>query len=420
MTLDISPGVARYVRGDHGRLRQILFNLLGNALKFTDSGAIHLKASPFTIREREGETVSGANQTVSLLFSVKDTGVGIAEEQQGLIFDSFTQGETHFSREFGGTGLGLAISKRLVGMMGGGIRVESRLGEGSEFMFTVSFEKGDPGLADSPEYLPEDPRLEGGPPLRILLAEDNQINVKVAAQYISRLGHTLKTAANGNMALSLLSRERFDLVLMDVEMPEMDGYEATRRIRRGEAGEHNRNIPVIAMTAHALLEFREKAEMEGMNDFLTKPVEFKELIEIITRNARAESASSLERAGDTECIAKNSALNYKEALERLGGDEELLAELNDIFAAEIPPAMAQFEEALELQDMPRIAGLAHSLKGGSLSVGAAGCHRLASELEQAARNSASDRVAPLIGQLIDELKIVMELLAPQQNISTGS
>ncbi len=273
LTLDQAAGLPQYLKGDSARLRQILVNLIGNALKFTDSGSIRITAA----RMKEAQS-----SELGLIFSVSDTGIGIPKNRQEKIFESFNSADSSLSRKYGGTGLGLSICRYLAELMKGKIWVESEEGRGSTFFFTAVFQPGDknhiPAEAAPPESKPSDRSL------KILLAEDNLLNAKLASAFLAKMGHSSVTAGDGREVLAALSEESFDLILMDVEMPDMDGLEATIRIRKGEAGEKNRYIPVIAMTAHALTEFREKCEAAGMNDFVSKPVNFSLLAAVIRKN----------------------------------------------------------------------------------------------------------------------------------------
>jgi CheY-like chemotaxis protein/anti-sigma regulatory factor (Ser/Thr protein kinase) len=248
-----------WVEGDVTRIRQVLLNLLSNAVKFTDRGSVEIRTRVQFIDQKECE----------LLFSVRDEGIGITEEQQRKLFQPFSQAEDSTARKFGGTGLGLAICKRLVEMMGGQIGVTSRYGEGSLFWFTVRVQ-----LAESPKMLTaaEEPRVILRQPetARILLVEDNKINQKVALLMLQNLGYSVDLAQNGTDALLALDCKHYDLVLMDCMMPLMDGFEATRRLR-GLGGPCT-TLPVIAMTASAFDDDRVACLTAGMNDFIAKPV----------------------------------------------------------------------------------------------------------------------------------------------------
>ena len=250
------------VKGDPLRLRQILVNLLANAIKFTRQGGITFKL----------ESQKSSTSDFSLLFSISDTGIGIPAHQQAFIFESFTQTAQSITREFGGSGLGLAISQRLAGLMGGHIRLESKVDQGSTFYFSVSLPAGSPHKI--PTKTTYSTKLASK---KILVVEDNHFNLKVTQNFLEHLGHQADSAVNGELALEILKEKSFDMVLMDIEMPVMDGLESARRIRSGEAGEHNRSIPITALTAHVLPEYQKKCKDVGINEFLSKPLDLKVL-----------------------------------------------------------------------------------------------------------------------------------------------
>ena len=268
----IAADVPETLRGDPGRLRQVLLNLLGNALKFTEKGEVRV----------EVQLAQPANGDEAWLrFAVRDTGIGIAPKMQSAIFESFTQADGSTARRYGGTGLGLTISRRLVEMMAGRIWVESDLGRGSTFYFTARF--GVPGAgeaAEASEGAQAQVTRELCSGLRILLAEDNVVNQKLVVRLLEKQGSAVVVANNGREALERLDRESFDLVLMDVQMPEMDGFEATAAIRGREelSGKHT---PIIAMTAHAMQGDRERCLEGGMDGYTAKPIRLGELFEAI-------------------------------------------------------------------------------------------------------------------------------------------
>ncbi|RKD89957.1 response regulator [Mangrovibacterium diazotrophicum] len=271
-SITVSDSVPVLITGDPLRLKQILINLLNNAFKFTEKGFVKLNVS------LEGIT----NNNYKLRFEIEDSGIGISNENQSKLFKSFTQADTSTTRRFGGTGLGLAICKRLTHMMKGEIGVESELGKGSLFWFTSVFEPVVSGKR------PENPNafvISGDGPLRILLAEDNEINAKVSMLCIRKLGHKVMLARNGIEALELFHDNEFDIVLMDVQMPGMDGVEATQEIRRIEKTSGvEKGIPIIAMTANKYSDDIRLFLKSGMNDHLGKPFKPTELDVVIKRN----------------------------------------------------------------------------------------------------------------------------------------
>ena len=270
----------QHVRGDPGRLRQVLVNLTGNAVKFTDSGRVEIR-------------VTGPQEGDRYRFEVSDTGIGIAAQDQAGLFQAFHQVDNSSARRFGGTGLGLAISKQIVELMGGEIGVSSRPGEGSIFWFTVALapapeplavqaESGQPAAARTAPQETAEADLEraGIDPARLLVAEDNAVNQMVAEGMLENLGYRCDIVVNGREALDALSRNEYAAVLMDLHMPEMDGYEASRQIRRLHTKRH---IPIIAMTASVMKSDRLACIDAGMDDYLSKPVGVEELDKVLKR-----------------------------------------------------------------------------------------------------------------------------------------
>ncbi|MBN2173198.1 MAG: tetratricopeptide repeat protein [Bacteroidales bacterium] len=265
---EIAGNIPRFVIGDPDALRQILYNLIGNAIKFTDKGEVDISVKL--------EENAGPDDKIKLCFAVEDTGIGISKLKQKLIFMDFTQVDDTSRRKYGGAGLGLTISKHFIEMMQGNIWVESDKGKGSRFLFTVHL------LVDKKKSIKtvvqKPPNIKT---LHILVAEDNLLNAQVVVAFLKRLGHTSRVAGNGIEAVNLLSKEDFDVVLMDIEMPEMDGIEATETIRAGKNGIRNPKIPIFALTAHALKDYEQKSFIAGMDNYLTKPVDIDRLEEVL-------------------------------------------------------------------------------------------------------------------------------------------
>jgi signal transduction histidine kinase/ActR/RegA family two-component response regulator len=277
LTCEILPDVPERVVGDLNRLRQIIINLVGNAIKFTARGQVGLRIS------LDSQTADD----LQLHFVVTDTGMGIAEEKQQLIFEAFSQADGSTARKFGGTGLGLSISTQLVALMGGKIWVESALGRGSQFHFTGSFGEASQVVEGVSSSVPLSlAAATTQRRLRVLLAEDNAVNQKIAMRVLEKHGHNVTVAADGRMALAALDRATFDVVLMDVQMPEMDGFEATATIR-GHERETGIHLPIIAMTAHAMPGDRERCIAAGMDSYIAKPIKAAELIELLEKFAGA-------------------------------------------------------------------------------------------------------------------------------------
>ena len=280
LTCQVEPDVPMLLRGDAGRLCQILANLGGNAAKFTNRGNIQIQVS---VEKRE-------KRNITLRFSVSDTGIGIPANRLKALFTPFTQADGSTTRKYGGTGLGLAISKQLAQMMNGKIGARSVPGVGSTFWFTARFEKVPDKQAEEEvldSKVQKAPEACGAPSLpdkvRILLVEDNPVNQRVALAMLKKLGIRTDVAANGQEAVQALQTVTYDLVLMDCQMPEMDGFEATRAVRQKESAASSPSIPIIAMTASAMQADREKCLQAGMSDFIAKPVQQGELAEMLAR-----------------------------------------------------------------------------------------------------------------------------------------
>ena len=531
----LGPEVPHHIVGDPLRLRQILVNLIGNAIKFTEEGEIVVKVEK--VGEEEGKVV--------LHFSVSDTGIGIPKEKQGKIFESFTQADASTTRKYGGTGLGLAISKHLVEKMGGRIWVESEVGKGSTFHFTIrcpvaegkreevvpqpiegirvlivddnptnrlilretvsawglipaeagsgsatleklkeaagkgkpfqlllldrrlpdmdGFElakrvkempeyrslpmillssdekKGDRELAKQlgiretllkpirrsklynalmevfvtrPEETTKETKLVSalkGKPLRILLAEDNPVNQKLAVRLLEKQGWQVTVASNGREAVELASKDSFDLILMDVQMPEMDGLDATRVIR-GKEKETGRHVPIIALTAHAMKEDRERCLQAGMDAYVPKPIKVQELFKVIEEILPEvpEPQETLEEKPTPSEAERTTPLegpsfDMEKALDMAGGDEEFLKELVGIYLSDCPEKLSKIRQAIEAQDNQTLYETAHSLKGASGNLGLTRAYELALELERKGKEGRTEGAEKVFRALEEEI-----------------
>jgi CheY-like chemotaxis protein len=275
----ISDHVPTTVLGDGHRLQQILTNLVGNAIKFTSHGSVNVVIDS----EQNGPHWN------RLHVKVIDTGVGIPKNKQKTIFDAFSQADYSTTRNFGGTGLGLAITTQLVELMGGTMTVDSMPGQGSTFHFTANF-----GVCETQEkeQQPEDTESPECRPLNVLLAEDNRVNQRFAQRLLEKQGHQVTIAEDGRKAVELTKQIVPDVVLMDIQMPELDGYQATQAIRRLQAN-GMAYVPIVAMTAHAMKGDREKCLEQGMDDYVTKPVRKAELFRVLANvTSQAPAAAS--------------------------------------------------------------------------------------------------------------------------------
>jgi two-component system, sensor histidine kinase and response regulator len=551
---DISPDLPELVAGDPGRLRQILLNLVSNAIKFTAHGEVALKA----------QIDAEDDDSRVIRFTVADTGIGIPEEKQEFIFSPFTQADSSTTREYGGTGLGLTICARMVAMMGGRIWLESEVGRGTQFHFTVRLKlsgkkaesdvmvpletlnglrilvvddnktnrrilhgmltrwgarttcaaSGSEALSEldaacsaarpyqmvltdmhmpgmdgfglvqeircRPEILPVTvvmltsaghsgdaehcrklgihsylykpvrrqellaailralghpqttpsplevtPAMPQARSLHILLAEDNRTNQTVATRMLQKMGHSTMVAGNGKEALLLLTTRRFDLILMDIQMPEMDGLTATRKIRESEK-ETQGHLPIIAMTAHAMKGDRERCIEAGMDGYVSKPISSKEVAEAIAGIARLQGEGtpviSLEASQrDAMLLTAPSRIvwNMGETLERLGGDEKLFHEVIEIFLDDVPKHMASLRRAIAAGDAEAVEGAAHTLKGELGYLGISEVSQKARELEEFGSNSDLRFAADLYATLASELSELLTSMRSTMGANPG-
>ena len=399
LTCRVEADVPDEVVGDAMRLRQVLLNLVGNAIKFTPAGAVRVdcRLQMADCGLAGGDSASNLQSAIChLQFSVRDTGIGIPLDKQRIIFNAFEQADGSVTREYGGTGLGLAICTRLVGLMGGTLAVDSAPGQGSTFTFTAVF--GRPSAADpsSPPLaaavLPLPPTAVGRP-LRVLLAEDNPVNQTLVVCRLEQWGHAVVVAGNGREAVQAYSSQPFDLVLMDVQMPEMDGFEATAVIRQQER-QRGRHTPIIALTAHAMKGDRERCLEAGMDDYLAKPIRVEELVRVLSSVVRSQQSGVSEDTSPTRqqgrlpdsCLPTPEAvLDRAEMERRIGGDRKLLRRLADVFAVECPRLLSELRAAAAAADAPRIRLAAHTLKGMVGTLGGMAAYREALDLEMLAR-----------------------------------
>ncbi len=391
LVIETGEDVPRWLKGDLVRLRQALYNLLGNACKFTDAGEVRV-----SVRRPAWEEDRRPEEVVPLEFLVSDTGCGIPQDKREAIFESFRQADSSITRRYGGSGLGLAITKRLVELMGGAIWTERREGGGSDFHFMVLLEPGQ-GPGSVPASAAE-PATAGGQarPLRVLVGEDNRINAQVAQKALAGMGHRVTLAGNGREALERLAAGSFDLVLMDLQMPVLDGLEATRRIRAGAAGAHNRDIPIIALTAHALAESRRQAEEAGMDEFITKPVDFRQLDGLMARLADGRAPAPPAAAGpapEPESGGDEAVLDHMGVVSRMGGDHDLVLEVYELFDRQMDDDLAKMRSLWEAGQGEDLSRAAHAFKGVAATIGALKAQRLALELERAARDGGGEQEA---------------------------
>jgi CheY-like chemotaxis protein/HPt (histidine-containing phosphotransfer) domain-containing protein len=367
---------------DSGRLRQVVSNLVGNALKFTEAGRVDVTV----------EAGPAGPGEVELRLAVKDTGIGVAPDKLQTIFEPFVQADGSMTRKYGGTGLGLTISRRLSRLMGGHAWAESTPGRGSTFFFTarglvVEDDKVTRWQGDKVTEEEAGPPVTLSSPLRVLLAEDHPVNQQVAALLLQRLGHSVAIVGSGRAALAALAAEAFDLVLMDVQMPDLDGLEATAALREREKST-GRRVPVIALTAHAMKGDRERCLAAGMDAYLTKPLQ----PEALRQALRGLCGGVGHQPG-------GPVLDRAAFLARVGGQVGLVRQVVEMFEADWPRRVAALRGALAAEDAAGLAKIAHGAVGALGALAAQEAVGTASRLEALARGGDLASVAGSLAEL---------------------
>ncbi len=379
--------------GDPLRIGQILINYLGNAIKFTDAGEISLKACLLT----------QSAEHIEVRFEVRDTGIGLDDEQQARVFEAFEQGQSSTTRKYGGTGLGLTISRHLANMMGGTVGVTSIKGSGSTFWFTVKlkFDRNPRSVllaTDTADFRRE---------ATILLVEDNEINQEVAKELLETTGLTVELANHGAEALNMVKNRRYDLILMDMHMPIMDGLEATRLVRQLP---NCQTLPIIAMTANAFQEDRQECLNAGMNDFLAKPVDPDMLFAMLSRwlpdNRDIPNPPPLEKVNPDKSLVLDTAIGLRSFAGKHHSYEKMLRRFVDSHLDDA----RKIVEAVEADDMETARRLAHTLKGVAATLGLEQVRAMAAILEQSIK-SAGERSA--IAASCDPLRLALARAATE-------
>jgi len=407
LTQRMAPDTPTPLRGDPNRLRQILNNLIANAIKFTETGEVTLDVEP----------VAAADGKAKIRFSVSDTGIGIHPKEAQSLFAAFVQADSSTTRKYGGTGLGLAISKQLVEMMGGeiGFVIPTPNGGGATVSFTAIFETRDAAASSSVDVRPtpdfvgrigsrrDVPAAVGPPPsnVRILVAEDNRVSQTVALMQLKKLGYTADLVSNGAEAVAAMDRHRYDLVLMDCEMPTMDGYEATRRIRASKGAD----VPIIALTAHAMLGERDNCIRHGMNDFLAKPIDMQRLAGLLTKwLAKPSLANPVVAAAPAAAEPALAVFDSAAFFERVLEDRELGEEVLREFVGHVPLQLGRLERTMVDANAAGARAQAHSLRGAATTVSADRLSAIAREMERAAGAGELTIVGDYLARAIEEFE----------------
>lgn len=389
LSCNIEPDVPTYLVGDQGLLSRILINLIGNAIKFTQRGAVSLSVSQHAI---DGERVT-------LRFAVRDTGIGIPLERQAAIFSPFTQADGSTTRKYGGTGLGLAICRQLAELAGGEIWLESEPGKGSLFWFTMPLQK-QTSVIITPQRISETgtSRSPETGDIRILLAEDNAINQKVALSMLAKLGYSADVVDNGIEAIKALEASEYDLVLMDCMMPDMDGFEATAIIRDPASRVLNHHVPIIAMTANAIKGDREKCLEAGMDDYISKPVTKGILSETLQRWRNERGVANSDQPHESG-LSPRQLLNLVDILDRIDNDRKFVKMILEESLVEVQKHLDRLIELCGDDDIIAIRHQTHIIKGIAANLSTELLRDLAEEMENTAKNDDLQHVRQLLPQM---------------------
>ena len=434
LIFDVADNVPTALIGDPLRLGQILLNLTGNAVKFTESGQIAVRVEQAPKEHGNKEQKEGAFNNTMLRFTVSDTGIGMTPEQAGRLFQAFSQADGSTTRKYGGTGLGLTISKRLVEIMGGAIHVKSEHGRGSSFIFTAgfgvqseaqkTFHEIPADIMDAlirrhhPQILDALKDIEGA---KILLVEDNAINQQVATELLEQAGMVLTVAQDGLKGLEVVQASFFDLVFMDIQMQVMDGYTATREIRKWEEALPNKGegerprIPIVAMTANAMMGERGKCIDAGMDDYLSKPIDPDQLYAILLKwikpGERELPLLPKQPVSDKEEVTlplELQGIDVTSGLNRVLGNKKLYREVVLKFCSTYAQATNDIHNFIANDDISTALRLAHSIKGTAGNIGAGELQMAAAVVESALRENDVRNIGALLNVFNQKLEIVIK------------
>ncbi|MCW9046683.1 MAG: ATP-binding protein [Gammaproteobacteria bacterium] len=385
----IDKNIPAVLRGDPVRLKQILSNLIGNAIKFTNNGSVTLRIE---LEQQEDQP----DNIINLNISVNDTGIGIHPEQQARLFSPFQQGDSSITRRYGGTGLGLVITQRLVALMGGKIELSSIPDQGSTFSINIKLEKpADLSLNSASHESPVSTKNfeKNISDLRVLVVDDNSINLKVATTLLENEGARVTSADSGSKALYIIENHKFDIILMDLEMPDMSGIETTRIIR--ESRLCSEDTPIIALTAHAFSDISVDVIESGMNDLLAKPYKPQTLFEIINSWMSHNNKQLLEDSLNKNEHELLQTYNYESAIETVGGDSNIAKELLNDFLDSLIEFEKSINDAHKNSNYEKLYDLTHKLSGSTSAIGAFALHAETITLQNLLKQK------PLSDKLID-------------------
>ena len=382
--------------GDPARLRQVVTNLMGNAVKFTATGSVRLDIS--SCRRDDGR--------VDMLFRVDDTGIGIDEAHIGKIFEKFTQADSSTTRKYGGTGLGLTICKLLAEAMGGRIGVESRVGKGSSFWFTVPLPLADAlqnerlsnANQNNTNLTAKDIAMDVSA-CRVLVVDDHPVNLFIAKKLLTKLGFQhIETADDGKTALEESAKTPFDLIILDCQMPGMDGYEVSRALRAREEGS-GRRIPIVAMTANAMVGDREKCVEAGMDDYVSKPIDAARMREVLAKWLGGGGLTAKDEAS----VAVDPPVDMAHLRSHIGDDEEEHKIVAGLFFNGVKESIAKLETAITQGDNDAWKRAAHKLQGSAANIGANKVRALSRRAEEMAEAAQDDK-----SKILQEIALACE------------
>lgn len=400
----LPPDHPKYFISDEYRIEQILKNLISNAAKFTEKGKIEV----FFTMKSDNE----------LLFEVSDTGVGIPIDQKQRLFDKFFQADSSYAKKFSGAGLGLAISKELVELLGGNIWIESDVGKGSRFFFTLAVDIPDADSIDlyEKDNEPVDKKPISKRKLKILLAEDDPLNSKTMIYFLTKAGHDVTHAVNGIEVMYLMETHSFDIILMDIQMPDLDGVETTKRIRNSDSEKFNSEIPVIALTAYAMRGDKEKFVRAGMNDYATKPVDINKLLEKINQLVTKAKTISIDekdtiRPDENDIFESNEYVNeISNFVDKFNRNVDFQQELLTTFLNDSQKRMVLLEKAITSHRVNETVSLSHSIAGMLASMQILSVFQLSKKLESAARSNEKERIETLYQNLKKKIQQISHLI----------